>query len=263
MSNNHFTSNDVVQAAVIIPTLNEAGNIVSLLDGILNADERLIAYCGGRRLELMAPINEYSNAPLSRRKKAANECTLSSAAKRWATPRQCRTECDWRYRRARVSVLQMDADFSHDPKYLPSILEKSKSCDLVIGSRYVPGGGTRNWGLDRKILSGGANALARRMLKLPARDCTGGFRCYKRELIECSGVLDVHVQGYAFLFVTLDLVRRAGARIGEVPIIFVDRQHGQSKMSRSVIMEAVRVLFRLWLARLKKHHKMVEVPLES
>jgi dolichol-phosphate mannosyltransferase len=149
-------------------------------------------------------------------------------------------------------ILQMDADFSHDPKYLPQIIEKSRNCDLVIGSRYIPGGGTRNWGVDRKILSGGANLLARTLLNLPARDCTGGFRCWRRELIENSRVLDVRVEGYAFLFVTLDRVRNCGATIGEVPIIFVDRQYGKSKMSRRIIQEAVRVLFRLWWGRLRR-----------
>jgi dolichol-phosphate mannosyltransferase len=149
-------------------------------------------------------------------------------------------------------ILQMDADFSHDPKYLPAILEKSRDCDLVIGSRYIKGGGTANWGLDRKLLSGGANLLARTLLGLPTRDCTGGFRCWKRALIERSGVLDVRVEGYSFLFLTLDRCRNVRAKIGEVPIIFADRQFGQSKMSRRIILEAVRVLLHLWLARLRR-----------
>jgi dolichol-phosphate mannosyltransferase len=149
-------------------------------------------------------------------------------------------------------ILQMDADFSHDPKYLPQILEKSRHFDLVVGSRYVPGGGTRNWGLDRKVLSGGANALARTLLGLATRDCTGGFRCWKRDLIERAGVLDVQVEGYAFLFLTLDRCRKVGATIGEVPIIFVDREFGQSKMSRNIIFEAMKVLGRLWWQRLTR-----------
>jgi dolichol-phosphate mannosyltransferase len=148
-------------------------------------------------------------------------------------------------------ILQMDADFSHHPKYLPALLAKSRDYDLVIGSRYVRGGGTRNWGIDRKILSGGANRLARTLLSLPARDCTGGFRVWKRELIESSGLLDIRVEGYAFLFVSLDLCRRAKAKIGEVPIIFVDREFGQSKMSRKIIREAITVLAALWWKRIR------------
>jgi len=145
-------------------------------------------------------------------------------------------------------ILQMDADFSHDPKYLPELLQKqaANDCDLVIGSRYVAGGGTKNWGIDRKIMSAGANSLARTLLDLSAHDCTAGFRCWKRELIEKSGVLDVQVQGYAFLFMTLYRCTRLGAKIGEVPIIFVDRQYGKSKMSRRIAVECVRVLWKLW-----------------
>src|SRR5690606_22676430 len=92
-------------------------------------------------------------------------------------------------------ILQMDADFSHNPSRLPALIEKSESenFDLVIGSRYIPGGGTENWGLDRKILSGGANLFVRTLLGLKTRDCTGGFRCWKRELIERAGVLELHI----------------------------------------------------------------------
>jgi dolichol-phosphate mannosyltransferase len=149
-------------------------------------------------------------------------------------------------------VVQMDADFSHHPKYLPAILKKSESCDLVIGSRYTRGGGTENWGLDRQVLSAGANFLARTLLGLRVRDCTSGFRCWKSELIERAGVLEVRVEGYAFLFLVTDLCRRQKAKIGEVPIIFADRMHGKSKMSRSIIFEAVQVLGRLFVKRLAR-----------
>jgi dolichol-phosphate mannosyltransferase len=239
-----------IEIAVIIPTLNEAENISKLLDGILAADERLHAIVvddgsndgtGERVLERAQVEKERGRERvfLIERGRKKGYASAIQDGMRFALNRDARL------------VLQMDADFSHHPKYLPSLLAKSETCDLVIGSRYIPGGGTENWGLERKILSGGANALARVLLKLPVRDCTGGFRCWHRELIEEARVLDVHVQGYAFLFVTMDKVRQCGARVGEVPIIFADRQFGKSKMSRSVIMEAVRVLFRLWLKRLR------------
>jgi dolichol-phosphate mannosyltransferase len=143
----------------------------------------------------------------------------------------------------------MDADFSHDPASLPALLAQSEHYDLVIGSRYVRGGGTRGWSATRRLLSRTANALTRALLHLPLHDCTGGFRCWRADLIERSGALDADVQGYAFLFLTLDRCRRAAARIGEVPILFDERRSGQSKMSAAVIAEAVRVLFRLWLHR--------------
>jgi dolichol-phosphate mannosyltransferase len=150
-------------------------------------------------------------------------------------------------------ILQMDADFSHNPARLPALIAagENENFDLVIGSRYIPGGGTENWGLDRKILSGGANFLVRKLLGLKTRDCTGGFRCWKRELIERANVLDLKIEGYAFLFIAMDRCARLDAKIGEVPIIFADRQHGKSKMSRRIIFEAMRVLFRLAIARRK------------
>ena len=127
-------------------------------------------------------------------------------------------------------ILQMDADFSHHPRYLPQILAKSATCDLVVGSRYIRGGGTKHWGLERKLLSGGANMLARTLLGLRTRDCTGGFRCWKRELIERAGILDVQVEGYAFLFFTLDRcrnVQRAHRRSAD----YFRRSHGGRKQN--------------------------------
>ena len=111
-------------------------------------------------------------------------------------------------------------------------------------------GGTENWGIDRKLLSGGANLMARVLLALPVRDSTAGYRCWRRDLLERAGVLDLQLQGYAFQFVAIDRCRRIGARFGEVPIIFVDRQYGKSKMSRRIVLEAMRVLLTLWLKRL-------------
>ena len=234
---------------VVIPTLNEYENIGSLIEGIRRHAPGLniIVVDDGSKDgtgELVQQIAARSQADegevhLIERGRKRGYASAVQDGMRFALARDAKL------------VLQMDADFSHDPKYLPAILEKSKDCDLVIGSRYVPGGGTANWGLDRKVLSGGANLLARTLLGLSARDCTGGFRCWKRELIERSGVLNVRVEGYSFLFLTLDRCRNVGAKIGEVPIIFADRQYGQSKMSRRIILEAVRVLLRLWIKRLR------------
>jgi len=235
--------------AVVVPTLNERDNITPLLEGIMAADARLQAIIvddgsADGTADLVTKLSaEYclrgeDRIHLIARGRKLGYASAVQDGMRYALQHGARL------------VLQMDADFSHDPKYLPALLEKSKSYDLVIGSRYVRGGGTANWGLDRKILSGGANALARTLLSLRVRDCTGGFRCWRRELIEKCGVLDVDVQGYAFLFVTLNRCKQLKARVGEVPIIFVDRQFGKSKMSRRIVLEAMRVLFGLWLQRL-------------
>ncbi len=147
-------------------------------------------------------------------------------------------------------VLTMDADFSHDPKHLPELLLRAEECEVVVGSRYVPGGGTRNWGLLRRALSAGANLVARALLGLPVHDCTGGFRCYHRAVVERINPSTIAVEGYGFLTASLFRCHRAGYRLGEVPIIFEDRRFGQSKLSKRIIVEAVGVVFRLFLERL-------------
>ncbi len=239
-----------MEVAVVVPTLNESGNIARLLDGILAADSRLVAIVvdDGSRDGTDKLVLE--RAEIEKAKGRAR-VHLIERGKKMGYASAVQDGMRLAMKLGAPLILQMDADFSHDPKYLPAILAKSRDFDLVVGSRYVPGGGTQNWGWDRKILSATANGLARTMLKLPVRDCTGGFRCWKRELIERAGVLNVRVEGYAFLFITMDKVRSVGGRVGEVPIIFVDREFGKSKMSRRIILEAVRVLVRLWLARLK------------
>lgn len=242
-----------MELAVVVPTLNERQNISDLLDGIMAADARLHAIIvddgssDGTDKAVQEKAREYSRDGLSR-------IQLIERGRKMGYASAVQDGMRRALQSGASRVLQMDADFSHDPTRLPALIEKSETddVDLVIGSRYVPGGGTRNWGLDRKILSGGANLLVRTLLGLKVRDCTGGYRCWKRELIERAGVLDLKIEGYAFLFITMDRCVRLNAKVGEVPIIFVDRQYGKSKMSRRIIFEAMRVLFRLWLARLKR-----------
>jgi dolichol-phosphate mannosyltransferase len=232
--------------AVVVPTLNERENIAPLLDGILAADPRLHVVVvddgsrDGTADTVRARGEDDARVHLLDRGRKMGYASAIQDGMRHAM------------QHGATRIVQMDADFSHHPKYLPAILKKSESCDLVIGSRYTRGGGTQNWGLDRQVLSAGANFLARTLLGLRVRDCTSGFRCWKSELIERVGVLDVRVEGYAFLFLVTDLCRRQHARIGEVPIIFADRTQGKSKMSRSIIFEAVQVLGRLFVKRLAR-----------
>lgn len=148
-------------------------------------------------------------------------------------------------------ILTMDADFSHDPRYLPAMLEASRQYDLVIGSRYVRGGGVRHWGPERKLLSWGANAVAKALLGLKAGDCTAGFRCYRRRVLEQVDPASIRANGYSYLIEMLYQCQRAGFTIGEIPIIFADRQLGQSKISKNEIYRAGRTVLRLALRRLK------------
>jgi dolichol-phosphate mannosyltransferase len=148
-------------------------------------------------------------------------------------------------------VLTMDADFSHSPRYIPAMLEEAQDgCDLVIGSRYVRGGGTDH-PLSRKVFSWGANSFARTMLGLCARDATAGFRCYRRAVLESVGLDEIRSSGYSFLIEMLYRTQRRGWRVGEMPISFEDRRLGRSKVSRSEIVRALQTVLRLAWSRLR------------
>lgn len=143
-------------------------------------------------------------------------------------------------------ILEMDADFSHDPKYLPGMLEAARGADLVLGSRNIPGGGTVNWGLGRKIISRGGSLYARTILGIPVRDLTGGFKCFHRKVLESIDLSTVECSGYAFQIELTFRALRRGFRVVEFPIVFVDRRVGQSKMSKRIVLEALR---KVWSIR--------------
>ena len=145
-------------------------------------------------------------------------------------------------------LFEMDCDFSHDPKYLPRLLEAARAgADLVVGSRYVAGGGTRNWGLRRRIISRGGGLYARTVLGVGVRDLTGGFKCFRRRVLETLPLDRVRTQGYGFQIEMTYRALQAGFRVVEVPIVFVDRRVGQSKMSRDIFLEAMTMVWRLRL----------------
>jgi len=163
-------------------------------------------------------------------------------------------------------VISMDADFSHHPRYIPDIVRDLDRFQVVIGSRYVKGGGTLKCGRGRKILSRGANAFAKRMLGLRARDCTAGFRGYRREVLEALDLDSIFSNGYSFLIEILHRCQELGYQIGEVPIIFEDRRQGKSKISRREIIRAVYTVLRLrspglpWEAWRSQYHKLRSRP---
>jgi len=147
-------------------------------------------------------------------------------------------------------IMTMDADFSHLPRYIPAMLQKCEEVDIVIGSRYVDGGGTAQCTIPRKVLSRGANGFACLMLGLRARDATAGFRCYRREVLESVDLDGIRADGYSFLIEMLFRCQQAGWRVGEVPIVFVNRLRGASKISREEIIEALWTVLRLTAHRL-------------
>ncbi|HVM56798.1 MAG TPA: polyprenol monophosphomannose synthase [Gaiellaceae bacterium] len=148
-------------------------------------------------------------------------------------------------------VISMDCDFSHDPADVPRLIASAgQGADIVIGSRYVPGGGTRNWGLGRRIVSAGGSFYARTILGLRIRDMTGGFRCFRREVLETVDLDAIKTKGYAFQIELTYRALREGFTVAEVPIVFTDRTAGQSKMTRAIFLEAVRKVPELRLAAL-------------
>jgi len=136
-------------------------------------------------------------------------------------------------------ILEMDADFSHDPNDVPRLVQSAGEADIVLGSRYVEGGSIRNWGRLRRFVSAGGSGYARRVLGVQVHDLTGGFKCFRREVLETIDLDAITSRGYAFQIETTYRALRAGFRVVEIPIAFVDRERGGSKMSRGIVLEAI------------------------
>ena len=222
---------------VILPTYNEAENVLGLTRLVLEQDERievLVVDDGspdgtGDRVEELKSSER--RVHLLRRPGKLGLGTAYLAGFRFGL--------DEGY----AFVFTMDCDFSHNPRYLPQMIEKLDDCDVVVGSRYVKGGGIENWPWYRLLLSRFANFYARTLLRLDLRDCTAGFRGYRREVLEGVDPFDVRSSGYSFLEEMAWKVSRAGFSIAEVPIIFEQRQAGSSKIeSREIYLAAWKVL---------------------
>jgi len=152
-------------------------------------------------------------------------------------------------------VLNMDADFSHHPRYLPDLIAGmdpagGPAADVMIGSRYIPGGGVEGWPLHRRLMSRGVNCYARCLLGLKSKDCSGAFRCYRTELLARLDFATVRSRGYSFQEEILWRLKRLGARFGETPIVFADRQRGSSKIDSKEALAALRIIFTLGLRNL-------------
>jgi dolichol-phosphate mannosyltransferase len=145
-------------------------------------------------------------------------------------------------------LIEMDADFSHDPSYLPVLIEAADDADLVIGSRYVPGGGVRGWGLTRAAISRAGCWYARTVLGVDVNDLTGGFKCVRRKLLEEIDLDSMRSEGYSFQIEVTYRALQKGFRVKEVPIVFVERRNGESKMSKQIVLEAILMVPRLRLA---------------
>ena len=232
------------RALVIVPTYNERQNIEKIVESVLAQDPRLeiLVVDDGSPDGTGALVDEISardkRVHALHRPRKMGLGTAYIAGFRWALER------------GYDLVFEMDADFSHDPNHLPQFLDASRDADLVLGSRYRHGKVTVvNWPIARLILSYYANIYARAVTGMPLYDATGGFKCFRREVLEAIDLSDVRSNGYAFQIEMSFRAWRRGFRIVEIPIVFVDRTEGESKMSKKIIREAVWMVWRLrWWA---------------
>ncbi len=233
-----------MKAMIIIPTYNEKENILKLIDVLMDTDPDLEVLIvddnspdgTGELVEEAARQNPRVHVMHRPGKMGLGTAYISGF-------RYCLQRTDIE------CVFEMDADFSHQPKYIPAFLRAAENFDLVLGSRYIPGGGVENWGLIRSILSRGGSLFARIMLGLPAHDCTGGFRCYRREVLQRLPLDEINSTGFGFQVEMLYACHRNGCRVGEIPIIFPDRREGTSKISKRIVIEALLMVCRMKLAR--------------
>lgn len=223
----------ITPGLVVIPTYNECENIPLLLPRVLEQPQLSVLVVDdgspdGTGDLVAAEVEHNPRVHLLRRAGKQGLGTAYVAGFRYALARGAEY------------IFEMDADFSHDPRYLPDLLHAAEaSYDLVIGSRYVPGGGTTDWGVGRQMISRGGNAYARLILGLPLADMTGGYRCYRRRALEAITLDRIRSNGYSFQIEMAYRVHQAGLRVGEVPIIFPDRRVGASKMSKNIVFEAL------------------------
>lgn len=223
-------------ALVVVPTYDEAENIGPLLDRVLGADERVHV------LVVDDGSPDGTADVVARRPEIGGRVHLLRRTTKDGLGAAYRAGFAWGRDRGYEVLVEMDADLSHPPERLPALLDAVSpqgGADLAIGSRYVPGGGTSNWPWYRQAVSRGGNTYVRLVLGLDVADATAGFRAYRRELLDRVGVDTVTSNGYCFQVEMVLRAVRAGARVQEVPITFVERVRGTSKMSTGIVAEAL------------------------
>lgn len=244
---------------VILPTYNEAENIERLVAQLLELLPE------SRRILIVDDNSPDGTGQIADRLAEEEEDVdvLHRPHKGGLGP-ACLAGFDVALRKGAELVVEMDADLSHDPKYVPALLRAADDADLVLGSRYVSGGGVTKWGRTRRLLSRGGNAYARTALGTTIRDLTGGFKCYRRHALEAIELDTFHSRGYIFQVETTFRALRAGLRVVEVPILFREREEGSSKMTQRIIFEAMWRVLAMRLRRPSRTPAYVEpVPLMS
>jgi dolichol-phosphate mannosyltransferase len=232
-----------MQATVCLPTYNERGNLEPMLRALGRYGVRVLVIDDnspdgtGELADELARELDYVDVLHRPRKEGLGPAYVAG------------------FRRALAEgaerILELDCDFSHNPNDVPRLLAATETADLVLGSRYVDGGEIENWGALRRVVSAAGSLYARVLLSVGIRDLTGGFKCYRREVLETIDLDAIHAKGYAFQIESTYRALRAGFRVVEVPIRFVDREVGGSKMSRAIVLEAIWKVPALRLAAVK------------
>jgi dolichol-phosphate mannosyltransferase len=237
-----------MNALVVIPTYNEADNLEPLVHAILNQPTL------GIHILIVDDNSPDGSGDIADR--LAQSPALAGRLHVLHRPGKCglgrayRAGFAWALEHDYDAVIEMDADFSHDPIFLPRLLEAADSADVVIGSRYLNGISVINWPLRRILLSLGANRYVQTVTRLPVHDCTSGFRLYRRKVLECIDLPHIQSNGYSFQVEMTFRAHIAGFRLTEVPIIFTERRAGQSKMNKGVILESMKMPLKLrWQER--------------
>jgi len=242
-----------VRACVCLPTYNERENLEAMLRAlgeVLDPDDRVLVIDDG------SPDGTGEIA--ERLKRELGFVEVLHREHKEGLGRAYIAGFAWALQHGAELVLEMDCDFSHNPVDVPRLIEATSNADLALGSRYVPGGGTRNWSRVRRGISTGGSFYARTLLHVPIRDLTGGFKCYRRAVIEAIEPGTISARGYAFQIETTYRTLRAGFRVVEVPIVFSERMAGGSKMGKRIVIEAIwkvpLVKLGRWRPATGKHH---------
>ena len=229
---------------IVIPTYNEKNNIEKLLKMIFELNIKGLNVLvvddnspDGTSQLIEKLKNQYANLNLLHRQEKAGLGTAYVAGFKMALSYGAKY------------IFEMDADLSHHPKYIPDFLDAIKKSDIVLGSRYIKNGGVSNWNLSRRLISRFGNIYARILLGLPYRDLTGGFKCYKRKVLEDLGLDNFSSVGYNFQIESTNAAHKAGFKIVEIPIIFTERAEGKSKFNFKIIIES---FYKVLQLRLKK-----------
>ncbi|MGD0167210.1 MAG: polyprenol monophosphomannose synthase [Gaiellaceae bacterium] len=223
-----------MRACICLPTYNERENLEPMLRAlgdVLGADDKVLVIDdnspdgSGEIAERLKSELGFVEVLHRERKEGLGRAYIAGFA--------------WALEHGAELLLQVDCDFSHNPKDVPRLIEATADADLVLGSRYVPGGSTRNWSRVRRLISTGGSLYARTLLHIPIRDLTGGFKCYRRRVLETIELDTISARGYAFQIETTYRTIRAGFRVVEIPIVFADRVAGGSKMGKRIVLEAI------------------------